>query len=516
MWSSSSKLAILPAAMTSALWRDFSVVWMTTSASSCPGNRCGCLSQHDPEPSQPPPRLAEHEPEPTADGEPEPNATEPSRATRATVWRIATEPEPIPSDQVREPAALNMTVDVSVEHEGAEESIAHCTAAEGELSLELGQMDLIDFYTDIYADMPPLLPPSFELSACPKPPLCLELSTCLDFTPLSPHLLSALLPQLCHRCLLAAPLLTLSPTSVRWARPLWLEDPSSPPPDSEFWTPPRPSDPVAPPWLPAPSSPLSPVGPPAPPGSLIPPALPWSVVVPPSPQDSTPLAAPRRSVPPAPLGSSLPPAPPQSSVGPTPLRTFGFPSRLPEPWDHRLSVFASGSTSTSTSIGRPPGVVSPFSTMAPLSVGSAVDYHHGCGLGLAWLLLLRVPSVSSLAPPSVRSTLVPSVSSLAPPAVVTTLDFVCCPPPRSPFSTRASSYTDFLLPSHIHSFVFVFVYGTRSRLPGGGSNVTPLWTVYVGFSLLHSVQCLSSGLVNMYVYFYPPVVDLPVLESPVG
>ncbi|KAL0163502.1 hypothetical protein M9458_039255, partial [Cirrhinus mrigala] len=66
-----------------------------------------------------------------------------------------------------------------------------------------------------------------------------------------------------------------------------------------------------------------------------------------------------------------------------------------------LSVSASGSTSTcSAAVGRPPGVVSPSSTMAPPSVGSTVGLHHGCGLGLYWLLLLRVPPVSSLAPPT--------------------------------------------------------------------------------------------------------------------
>ncbi|KAL0174639.1 hypothetical protein M9458_030607, partial [Cirrhinus mrigala] len=60
----------------------------------------------DPEPSPPPPRLAEHEPEPTTDGEP--NATERS-LKEATARRIATEPEPIPSNQVREPVTLNAT-----------------------------------------------------------------------------------------------------------------------------------------------------------------------------------------------------------------------------------------------------------------------------------------------------------------------------------------------------------------------------------------------------------------------
>ncbi|KAL0158651.1 hypothetical protein M9458_046727, partial [Cirrhinus mrigala] len=84
------------------------------------------VSQHDPEPSQPPPRLAEPEPEPTTDGESELRATEPS-AKGAIAQKIATEPEPSPSDQVREPGMWPPTMDVLVGHEGAEDSTAHCT-----------------------------------------------------------------------------------------------------------------------------------------------------------------------------------------------------------------------------------------------------------------------------------------------------------------------------------------------------------------------------------------------------
>ncbi|KAL0183553.1 hypothetical protein M9458_019249, partial [Cirrhinus mrigala] len=98
------------------------------------------VSQHDPEPSPPPPRLAEPEPEPTTDGEPEPRATEPS-PLGVIARGIATEPEPIESDQVREPATVPATVDVPVEHEGAEDSIAHCTA-EGERCLKLGLLEI--------------------------------------------------------------------------------------------------------------------------------------------------------------------------------------------------------------------------------------------------------------------------------------------------------------------------------------------------------------------------------------
>ncbi|KAL0147156.1 hypothetical protein M9458_057680, partial [Cirrhinus mrigala] len=55
------------------------------------------------------------------------------------------------------------------------------------------------------------------------------------------------------------------------------------------------------------------------------------------------------------------------------LRILGFALA------HRLTV----STSGSATVGRPPGVFSPSFTMAPPSIGSTVDHHHDCGLGLA-------------------------------------------------------------------------------------------------------------------------------------
>ncbi|KAL0190729.1 hypothetical protein M9458_013427, partial [Cirrhinus mrigala] len=147
---------------------------------------------------QPPPRLAEPEPEPTTDREPEPKATELSPMGVTAQW-IATEPEPSLSDQVREPATWNATADDSVECEGAVESTAHCTTAEGERSLDLGHLDieldlidftediyvewdLIDFYGNVFEDMPSLTP-SYELSAC------------LDFPPtLRPSVISSYRP----------------------------------------------------------------------------------------------------------------------------------------------------------------------------------------------------------------------------------------------------------------------------------------------------------------------------------
>ncbi|KAI2664512.1 SLIT and NTRK-like protein 4 [Labeo rohita] len=60
-----------------------------------------------------------------------------------------------------------------------------------------------------------------------------------------------------------------------------------------------------------------------------------------------------------------------------------YPSR-----QSRLLVSASGSTTTSSgAVSRPPGVVSPSSTMTTPSVDSTVGCHHVCGLGPAWLLL---------------------------------------------------------------------------------------------------------------------------------
>ncbi len=63
---------------------------------------------------------------------------------------------------------------------------------------------------------------------------------------------------------------------------------------------------------------------------------------------------------------------------------------------HWLSV--SASTTCSTAVGQPPGVRSHPASMTPPSIGSTVGHHQGCGPGPA---VLGVPSVSSLAPPSV-------------------------------------------------------------------------------------------------------------------
>ncbi|KAL1278541.1 hypothetical protein QQF64_025214 [Cirrhinus molitorella] len=132
----------------------------------------------DPEPSPPSPRCVEPQPEPTADGEPEPKATDEPSPRSATELRIASEPEPKESDQVREPATEHATVENASDSESAEWSSAHCTMAEGELIIHLGLLemekeDLIDWETELELDPAPLLPPSSPLvpSSPPSSPL---------------------------------------------------------------------------------------------------------------------------------------------------------------------------------------------------------------------------------------------------------------------------------------------------------------------------------------------------------
>ncbi len=60
----------------------------------------------------------------------------PPRSTsqrRATEWGIAPDTEPIPSAQVREPAAMPAPREQAVNGESKKWSSAPCTAAEGEL-----------------------------------------------------------------------------------------------------------------------------------------------------------------------------------------------------------------------------------------------------------------------------------------------------------------------------------------------------------------------------------------------
>ncbi|KAL0168348.1 hypothetical protein M9458_036570 [Cirrhinus mrigala] len=325
----------------------------------------------DPVPSPTSFRSAERQPKPTADEEPKPSPIDEPLPRGATELRVTPEPEPITSNQVGEPASSHAREEFTVEHEDAKEGPAHCSSTEGEQILELGQMNLIIF-EDIYADMPPLIPPLSELLVCPEPSVCPDLSACLPgFLSHSPSLASSTHPCLSHA---TSPTICAvgSPRVCQFPSALWLDDPSSPPPASESWTPPRPSKPAVPPRLLALSSPPLPIGSPAPPGSLVPPAPPWLVVDPPSPQDSTPPGAPCRSVPPAPLGSSLPPALPQSSVAPAPLRTSGSPLLLwsPEPW---TLPWPSGSLVLPGLVGSPSLPWAP----PPLAPPRQPYFHHG-------------------------------------------------------------------------------------------------------------------------------------------
>ncbi|KAL0149434.1 hypothetical protein M9458_055222 [Cirrhinus mrigala] len=247
------------------------IEWVLVSCRSSLTAEDDTSPTQDPEPNQPAPRHAEFEPEPTADDEPEPRATE---------LKIATEPEPYTSDQVREPATATVTRECNMEQVRAMESPAHCTTAWGELDNDSG--NLIDFSTEALEN-------NWGLNRLLYGNTYLSHYTCLDGIPTHPPSMST---SVC------APL----PPPVQWARH-GLEDSSSPPPASESRTPPRPSDPAAPPRLSAPSSQSSPIGPPALPGSLI--FL--------TPLDSVPPAAPRHAVPPAPKDSSL-----QHSLHPLP------------------------------------------------------------------------------------------------------------------------------------------------------------------------------------------------------
>ncbi|KAL0159608.1 hypothetical protein M9458_043333, partial [Cirrhinus mrigala] len=112
-------------------------------------------------PSPPSSRCMERMPEPTADGEPEPDP-----------W-IATEPELlVTSAQVCELATMAATREKALASEIAERSSTHCYMAEGELAEDLGLFEAERIlHWDICAVLPPLHPPSSELSetAMPKP-----------------------------------------------------------------------------------------------------------------------------------------------------------------------------------------------------------------------------------------------------------------------------------------------------------------------------------------------------------
>ncbi len=138
-------------------------------------------STPDPEPSPPSPHGAEHQPEPTGDGEPFPAAINKPAQSRASERKIAPEVEPNPSDQVREPATVPTTREPAVDGVSAEWSSAPCTVVQGELILHLGLLDmegdLIDWETELKFELPPLLSPSSPLVPSSPPSSLVPLSS---------------------------------------------------------------------------------------------------------------------------------------------------------------------------------------------------------------------------------------------------------------------------------------------------------------------------------------------------
>ncbi|KAL0157343.1 hypothetical protein M9458_048589, partial [Cirrhinus mrigala] len=193
-------------------------------------------------------------------------------------------------------------------------SSAHCNMAEGELVEDLGLLEAEGLFDiDMYADLPPLLPPSSEPTKTAMPELGPE---------------RALLPELsheeAHKCPLTHPLMPPPPLSP--GNPSAHPQPSicavglqrvchSP---SALWL----EDPVASPWRLAPSSPPSGVDHPA-------------------SRHSTPPASPR------PSGSVrlLHPLAPLRAPGSMPLRWSPPPSAPPQPPRSSMSPWLIGSLS---------------------------------------------------------------------------------------------------------------------------------------------------------------------------
>ncbi|KAI2660973.1 hypothetical protein H4Q32_027566 [Labeo rohita] len=322
--------------------------------------------QHDPEPNQPPPRLAEPEPEP------EPKETEPSPMGATAQW-IATEPEPSPSDQTcplfHHPMKYLPAWISSIPPPSLPPSPSLC---------------LPGFPTHPPPPSLPLLSPSLIPAASVLPPL----------SPGSP----STDPQLCGGLAAGVPVSIgimaggslISTSSLLDSASALRPSGSTPALSSLVSTVAR--------W------PISSTGLPRPSGSAL--------------VGRHPAIA-------SELHSSSSASVLCHSGSAADLRISALVSRalalriLGVPQDHQLSVFTSGSTFTS--VGRPPGVVSPFSSTAPPSVGFAMGYHHGCGLDLIWLILLRVPSMSTLAPSDPRWTFLSLPWLLPPPSLPWTL-----------------------------------------------------------------------------------------------
>ncbi len=139
-------------------------------------------STPDPVPSPPSPRCVERMPEPTADGEPEPTATDEPSPHGVTDLTIAAEPElQMTSVKVCEPATMPALREPAVDGVSAEWSSATCTAAEGELLIHLGLLDmardLIDWDAALEIELPPLLSPSSPLVPSSPPSSLIPLSS---------------------------------------------------------------------------------------------------------------------------------------------------------------------------------------------------------------------------------------------------------------------------------------------------------------------------------------------------
>ncbi|KAI2668955.1 Accumulation-associated protein [Labeo rohita] len=296
----------------------------------------------DPEPSQPAPRHAEFEPEPTADDEPEPRATE---------LKIATEPEPYTSDQVREPATSTVTGECNMEQVRAMESPAHCTTAGGELEENSG--DLIDFSMEVLEnDSGDLIDFFTEISTCHVMHACMESPPTLPLLPMS--------TSVCSSLPIGPP---APPGSLVFPAPPW-----------SVVVPPSPQDSVPP------AAPRHFV-PPAPKDSSLPPAQPPSSVAPAPPRTSgsppTPWS-PEPRAPPWPFGSSVspwifgspspprapPPAAPPPSVGPMESSALLPPWLLPPsapPWVIMAAFWVLLGSSCSGSLLFPPWLLPPSS-----------------------------------------------------------------------------------------------------------------------------------------------------------
>ncbi|KAL0157332.1 hypothetical protein M9458_048578, partial [Cirrhinus mrigala] len=114
-------------------------------------------STHDPEPRPPPPRGL------SMSRVPELVAVDEPLAHGVTEQWIVAEPE-------LQPATMPVTRENAETSEIAERSSAHCNMAEGELFTYLGLLEAERvFNLNMYADLPPLLPPSLEPSVTAIP-----------------------------------------------------------------------------------------------------------------------------------------------------------------------------------------------------------------------------------------------------------------------------------------------------------------------------------------------------------